>query len=353
MNPFFCPVVVVLVVAMRKKLNRAPMQALLAHLKAHPALQIIEYDHSAMLSTPIERWPRANVLIPLVSTGFPIDLADQYASLRAPVVVNDLAAHTTIRDRILTRLLLKQHNVPIAKGLVYDADAGDCRLLIGDQLRVYTADGTLRGVLKKPFVEKPADADDHDVFIYYRGGGARRLHRKIGNVSSEYLPERTEIRGAANSFVYERFHSPAMCADVKVYAAGDYFYAEARKAPHIDGRVERDDKGLEVRTRVQLTREELGISKRVVDAFGQFMNGFDLLRTKEGRTFVIDVNGWSFVKRANEFAPNCASKLIAFILHAASSSTQSTVRTSNAVPQRMCRPTMNDGPPAEPPTPAA
>lgn len=224
----------------------------------------------------------------------------------------------------------------------------------------------------KPFVEKPADADDHDVFIYYPGGGARRLHRKIGNVSSVYLEGRTEIRGGGdgnsedglNSFVYEKFHAPAMCADVKVYAAGDYFYAEARKAPHIDGRVERDENGLEIRTRVQLTREELRISKRVVDAFGQFMNGFDLLRTKDGETFVIDVNGWSFVKRANEFAPRCASKLIAFILHAASTSTSANTNahtavrsrsntTVSTVSQRMCRPTMKDGPPAEPPTPAA
>lgn len=331
------------------------MQALLAHLKDHKALRVIEFDHFDMLDTPIDRWPRANVLIPLVSTGFPIELANQYASLRAPVVVNDLAAHTTLRDRILTRLMLKQNNVPVATGVVYDADAGDRRLLIGDQLRVYTADGSLRGVVMKPFVEKPADADDHDVFIYYRGGGARRLHRKIGNVSSEYLPGRTEIRDEDNSFVYERFHAPAMCADVKVYAAGrDYFYAEARKAPHIDGRVERDDKGLEIRTRVHLTREELRISKRVVDAFGQFMNGFDLLRTKEGSTFVIDVNGWSFVKRGNEFAPNCASKLIAFILHAASTSPKAAVRSnsSSTVSQRMCRPTMKDGPPADP-TPAA
>jgi hypothetical protein len=76
--------------------------------------------------------------------------------------------------------------------------------------------------------------------------------------------------------------------DVKVYTVGpDYAHAEARKSPALDGKVERDSEGKEIRYPVILSNAEKLISRKVCLAFKQTVCGFDLLRYG---TFQISLN---------------------------------------------------------------
>lgn len=147
-----------------------------------------------------------------------------------------------------------------------------------------------------------------DVYIYYKGGGVRKLFRKTKRESSRFHDNLIAVRSTGN-YIYEQFYEPEQCADVKVYAVGDYFYAEARKAPHIDGIVDRDQRGRERRIHVILSESELAICRKATAAFDQFVLGFDLLRGPADHRFVIDVNGWSLVKNSEEYAMQCGKLL--------------------------------------------
>uniref|UniRef100_A0A672LWA6 Inositol hexakisphosphate and diphosphoinositol-pentakisphosphate kinase n=1 Tax=Sinocyclocheilus grahami TaxID=75366 RepID=A0A672LWA6_SINGR len=126
---------------------------------------------------------------------------------------------------------------------------------------------------------------------------------QIGSRSSVYSPE-SSVR-KTGSYIYEEF-MPTDGTDVKVYTVGpDYAHAEARKSPALDGKVERDSEGKEIRYPVMLTAME----KLVAPArFLQTVCGFDLLRAN-GHSYVCDVNGFSFVKNSMKYYDDCAKIL--------------------------------------------
>ncbi|XP_026673387.1 inositol hexakisphosphate and diphosphoinositol-pentakisphosphate kinase 2 isoform X11 [Ceratina calcarata] len=304
--------VLVGVCAMAKKSQSKPMKEILTRLEEFEYIKIVVFPEEVILKESVEDWPVVDCLISFHSKGFPLDKAISYANLRNPFIINNLPMQYDIQDRRRVYAILESEGIEIPRYAVLDRDSSDPKHheLVESEDHV-----EVNGVtFNKPFVEKPVSAEDHNIYIYYptsAGGGSQRLFRKIGSRSSVYSPE-SRVR-KTGSYIYEDF-MPTDGTDVKVYTVGpDYAHAEARKSPALDGKVERDSEGKEIRYPVILSNAEKLISRKVCLAFKQTVCGFDLLRAN-GQSFVCDVNGFSFVKNSNKYYDDCAKILGNMIL---------------------------------------
>ncbi|WVQ99933.1 hypothetical protein IAU59_007076 [Kwoniella sp. CBS 9459] len=343
------PVVVLGVCAMDVKARSKAMREILTRLVdiERGGVDVKIFGDVVILEEDISHWPPVDVLISFFSTDFPLPKAISYTQLpnrTPPISINSLAMQSLLWDRRLVLAILDHIGVPTPRRAEVSRDGGpyvprvlrrkvrrDLGLVLpGPKAKDEEEWGELvvperwknkarkeetpRGkevilredgdaiivggkVVEKPFVEKPVDGENHNVYIYYRGGGGRRLFRKVGNKSSEYDPNLYHPR-TIGSFIYEEFINVDNAEDVKVYTVGAKFHhAETRKSPVVDGLVRRNADGKETRFITPLSEQETQYANDVVEAFGQRVCGFDLLRCEgASRSMVIDVNGWSFVK---------------------------------------------------------
>ncbi|KAM6105798.1 inositol hexakisphosphate and diphosphoinositol-pentakisphosphate kinase 2 isoform 3-T3 [Pterocles gutturalis] len=293
--------------SMAKKSKSKPMKEILERLSMFKYITVVIFEEDVILNEPVENWPLCDCLISFHSKGFPLDKAVAYAKLRNPFIINDLNMQYHIQDRREVYSILKAEGILLPRYAVLNRDPNnpqECNLIEGEDHVEVNGE-----IFQKPFVEKPVSAEDHNVYIYYptsAGGGSQRLFRKIGSRSSVYSPE-SSVR-KTGSYIYEEF-MPTDGTDVKVYTVGpDYAHAEARKSPALDGKVERDSEGKEVRYPVILNAREKLIAWKVCLAFKQTVCGFDLLRAN-GQSYVCDVNGFSFVKNSMKYYDDCAKIL--------------------------------------------
>ncbi len=332
------------VCALDVKARSKPSRNILTKLQANGDFEVIVFGDKVILDEEVENWPLCDFLISFFSDGFPLDKAIAYEKLRKPFCVNDLSMQKILWDRRLCSRVLDMQGVPTPERLEVNRDGGPTlesaelarhlQRMSGVKL-VGPDDGTGGGMprpqkvslsedgdtlfvdgeyMKKPFVEKPISGEDHNVRIYFPndhagGPGGRRLFRKIGNKSSEWdagLIVPRSIYEEGSSYVYEKLVRLDMSDDIKAYTVGpNYCHAETRTSPAVDGLVRRNTHGKEVRYITGLKDHEKVIATKIVNSFGQRICGFDMLRVGS-KSFVIDVNGWSFVKDNSDYYESCA-----------------------------------------------
>lgn len=304
------------------------MSNILSILLQEQEFEVIIFGDHVILEEPVDQWPHCDILIAFFSKGFPLDKAVRYVELVRPYCVNDLQMQELLFDRRAVMAILDAIDVPTAPRIVlnvdqvrlsaevaarasrdfgidfYVPDLGDRPTFRRDTIEHHGV------VLAKPYVEKPSYSEDHNIHVYYPDGTGRRLFRKVENKASELDPTLNHTRkDDGRSYIYEQFMHMDNAEDVKVYTVGPYTaYAETRRSPSINGVVKRSPDGKELRQVTPLSDEELEMARRICMAFGQTVCGFDVLRVA-GRSYVIDVNGWTFVKGSPDFAEICAREL--------------------------------------------
>lgn len=151
------------VAAMRRKLNSAPMQAILASLRqANPHFHLVIFDDVQMACDP-HTWPRVHVLLTLYSANFPLQNVLDYIALHNPLLVNNLHRQHCMQDRREVRRVLASAHVPTPDAVCVDRTAGDVITQTGqsdDTLVILRPDHSV-ATIRKPFVEKPVDPEDH------------------------------------------------------------------------------------------------------------------------------------------------------------------------------------------------
>jgi len=326
-----------------KKLHSYQMQEIKTYLVKKGYL-VYWFCKSYRDAVPFEEWPIVDVVISFFSEGMEFLSVQKYVQKHTPLELNNIDRQFLLLDRRIVLEVLEKIGVPTANRLFFSADGTseknayaphgtapsknkEIQKIVKKELAsfgikyndIYRKSATrecANGVLlidnkriEKPYVEKPIYSENHNINIYYgdscdeRSNGVCRLFRKTGNKSSQF--ERTEgslgYRDDGCSYVYEKFISVREFVDIKAYAIGKRVYSETRKSPAKDGVVVRNKEGKEERSLVSLTAAEENAVKKTAKAFGQFICGMDILRTSPGSFFIIDVNGWSFVKTNDNY----------------------------------------------------
>ena len=223
--------------AMDKKARSKPMGEILSRLD-ETLFECVFFGDDLIKNSPIGDWPIVDVLIAFYSSGYPLSKAEEYVKLRRPFVLNDLEMQWTLKDRRKVYDLLESSGIDVPRHVYMSRDGyvstgtGDGNGEGGDLIEHDDHIEVNGVVIHKPFVEKPVDADDHNIAIYYptsAGGGCKKLFRKVGDRSSEFYSMINEVR-RDGSYIYEEFVE-TQGTDVKMYTVGPDYGEQQVKLP--------------------------------------------------------------------------------------------------------------------------
>ena len=129
-----------------------------------------------------------HVLVAFFSKGFPLQKAVEYAALRKPHILNDLhIQQSVLQDRRKVYDLLEASGIDVPRHVYVSRDgyvssstttaaaaAGNTSDTVGDGgnngalVQEFDDHISCNGIIiHKPFVEKPVNAEDHNISIYY------------------------------------------------------------------------------------------------------------------------------------------------------------------------------------------
>jgi len=173
--------------AMDKKARSKPMSEILSRLDKS-LFEVVIFGDPMILNNPVTDWPIVNVLIAFFSANYPLGKAQEYVALRKPFVLNDLDMQDTLKDRRKVYDLLQESGIDVPRHVYLSLDGykssgmgagnGNNDGVLIEQDDHIEVNGV---IIEKPFVEKPIDADDHNIAIYYpssAGGGCKKTISK-------------------------------------------------------------------------------------------------------------------------------------------------------------------------------
>jgi hypothetical protein len=297
----------------RRKLINVCMTELLRQLHAHCAVVAdrVRICVQAVDDADDANWPAVDVLLVYSGNEQSLRACVRFVDRTRPRrLVNALEPQLgLLKSRVDVMNVLRSANVNVCDSLVVDHRDASVQARFIETAESIELDGR---ILRKPFVEKPADETDHNVRVYWpRDGGALLLFRKSRTEASVHDANCNRVR-RDSLYVYQTFVDTGG-VDIKVYTLGAHrrAYAESRVAPTAARAVERDPAtGKERRSVAVLSDDEHAMVLRAAAAVGHAACGLDVLRdVHSGVAYVCDVNGWSHVYAAEYF-----ERAVAFLI---------------------------------------